>query len=311
MASILFADPAESAGFRRRFARRWKDDAVSLHTGFGPDLAAATLRLHLNANRPDALISSGFAAGLAPDLPPGTPVIGTPWSDPALLAQIEQAGLGLRSEPLASCREILATPDAKFAFARKSGTRIADMETEALHAICREIGCPFLSVRIVSDALHEPLPNAFLAAMQSPAAKRATAFLAAAIRSPGQWGHLARMLCRIPRLSDRLGATLDGILAAIRPNPHDPPCRPHHAHGLRIRHPNPDDLAAAERVTQASRLCSNRSTAGTAVTLSRTGSPQITEDRQDWGIRQPSDARPCRKEIDVRSHASGPTPRSA
>jgi YD repeat-containing protein len=54
--------------------------------------------------------------------------------------------------------------------------------------------------------------------------------------------------------------------------------------------PNPDDLAAAERVTQASRLCSNRSTAGTAVTLSRTGSPQITEDRQDWGgtTRRPS-----------------------
>jgi hypothetical protein len=61
-----------------------------------------------------------------------------------------------------------------------------------------------------------------------------------------------------------------------------------HVDGLlevRMFNPNPGDLAAAERVTQASRLCSSRSTAGTAVTHSRTGPPHLTEDRQDWGVQ--------------------------
>jgi hypothetical protein len=162
------------------------------------------------------VFSAGFAAGLRGDLAAGRLILGLPWSDPGWAERVAAAGAGAAPVRLASASAPLLTPEAKRAFARATGAEAADMETEALAAICSEAGLPFLSLRIVSDGPDEGLPRAFAAAGAVPAERpvaRAARFLLAALASPGEWPLATRQLARLPRFSAALAEAVEAAVA--------------------------------------------------------------------------------------------------
>lgn len=135
-------------------------EVAVFHTGIGPVSAREQLRQFWDnhcGGGVDYVIGSGFAGGLDPALPAGTLVLAANYPerlDWARLFLDESAQIG----PLASADAVLETPQAKAAFACKTGALAVDMESETVAEFFRKKGVPFLALRAISDAVHEPLP---------------------------------------------------------------------------------------------------------------------------------------------------------
>ena len=143
----------------------------------------------------DALASWGMAAGLDPQLAPGTIlipalVIGsgahgyTPdvhWRQ-RLLDRVGHA-LTVSGDPLADAPIILDTPDAKAAIFERTGAAAADMESAAVAQVAAEHELPMLVTRVVLDA--------------------------AAVSLPGSLGRVANDACRVPVSQLMIRAALD------------------------------------------------------------------------------------------------------
>ncbi len=161
MIAVAFALEFESAYFRSKYDKRlrlsiWQFGAMGI-------TAVEMAERKLEANRPDLLVSAGFAGALRPDLAIGDLVIGQNYSDPAILA-----GLNLSSRwrfgDLTTVPAILEKETEKRAVAEQTGAMIADMETAHLAELCQARNIPLLSVRAISDTLtyEMPVPSAVL-----------------------------------------------------------------------------------------------------------------------------------------------------
>ena len=123
---------------------------------------------------PRAVISAGYAGGLAPRLRAGDLVLGENHSDARLAAEARR---WLKDEPLhggsiVSRDRVAATAAAKSALAAEAGALAVDMETEWIAGVCAGAGVPMLSLRVISDAADQdfPVPGHILfnAARQRP-----------------------------------------------------------------------------------------------------------------------------------------------
>jgi adenosylhomocysteine nucleosidase len=130
---------------------------------------------------PDLVLTCGFAGGLNPDLKLGSVVFEMPHRrDELHESQTEQESgtRGVRPSESSSLREKLIAAGAKpvkFFYAERIATTIAEkkklreetgadaveMESEAIHAVCRERGIPCATVRVISDTASEDLPLDF------------------------------------------------------------------------------------------------------------------------------------------------------
>jgi adenosylhomocysteine nucleosidase len=164
--------------------------------GIGPAAAgrAATAAMKGGAG---ALVSWGYAGGLAPNLASGTLVVPAGilctdgsvfdthegWRE-ALLARIAGQHT-VRCETLLSSPLILADEQCKSRHFRASGAIAVDMESAAIARVARAWNVPFLAVRAVLDTSGEQLPRA----------------LADAIGHEGKlrWVRLWRDVARSPR----------------------------------------------------------------------------------------------------------------
>ena len=174
MIAITFALPAESSGFvalvrdKRRvvsgdteilYGEINQRPVAIFHTGIGQKACQANIDNFLRVEHPDIWISSGFAGGLGEDLRVGDLFLAENFSDPELLS-VAQRLLGdvARTAKLFTSTTIVDSPAQRNEIARAHGAQASDMETEIIARACIVRGIRMLSLRAISDSLHEPFP---------------------------------------------------------------------------------------------------------------------------------------------------------
>ncbi len=195
--------------------------------------AARRLVTELGCQR---LLSIGFAGGLLPHLLPGDAVLveavhtpptvdgqdterDAPWrlraADAAWLASFDDSGYH-RGTALTS-DELLPTPEAKRAAAVRSGAAVVDMETGAVAQVAAELGVPWLGVRVISDAVSEPLPTFVVRYFDRQAGGvRLLPMFGYLLPRPACWLQLARLARTTRRAGDRLSEAARRALEATR-----------------------------------------------------------------------------------------------
>lgn len=156
--------------------------------GAGPAAAARAAGLLIDGHAPRRIVSAGFAGGLDPNLRRGDLAVAArslrPGHAEHVLVPPALAGTTAVGA-IVTVERVVTTAAAKRAIRDACGAALVDMETHAVAGAASAAGLPCISVRVVSDAADDELPDD-LAALVAPqsALRRAGAALAALGRRP-------------------------------------------------------------------------------------------------------------------------------
>jgi len=208
MTLLCFAVKQEAKAFQRLTSGQ--PNLEVLLTGIGRRSAEKAIRAALSTNKPDLIISSGFAGGLRPDLTLGTIVFSSDKGcsiEPALLAA---GALRVRFH----CAERIATTaEEKRRLRQQTNADAVEMESDVIRSVCREHKISSATVRVILDTADEDLPldfNQLLDADQEMDGRKLAWSLA---KSPAKVGALLRLQKQSKvaagRLAQALVSTLD------------------------------------------------------------------------------------------------------
>jgi adenosylhomocysteine nucleosidase len=148
-----------------------------------------------------AIVSFGLAGGLAPDLTPGTCVIGRAivpggerravdrvWADrlAEVLPDAYRADIAASDRPLAEVA-------AKQALRQATGASAVDMESAVAAKLAAAHGLPFAALRVICDPAERALPPAALAGFADDGRTDFGAILRSLAAAPGQLPALLRL----------------------------------------------------------------------------------------------------------------------
>jgi len=179
-----------------------------LLAGIGRQNAEKSLREFLATHSPELVLTCGFAGGLNPDLKLGDIIFET--SDETLRTKL----LGAEAKPLKFfCADRIATTVAeKKKLRAETGADAVEMESAAIHAVCRERGIPCATVRVISDTADEDLPLDFNA-LARPDKNIDFGKLAWAIaKSPGKIPALMKLQRQTQFAAQQLANVLEKII---------------------------------------------------------------------------------------------------
>lgn len=234
MIAITFALRTESAALvgRLREASRvsshgekivqGKIDSRSVaifHTGAGPKSCASKIENLLRNERPNFLLSSGFAGSAREDLQVGDLILAENFSDPELLSKAREvlAARSPRRIKLFSSTSIIDSMAERDEIARAHAADAVDMETETIARACAAHRIRMLSLRVISDSAREPFPAPpnllFDLERQRTDFAKLIPYL---LRHPGAIRHLLRFSRRIARAREVL---TNAIFAVVRELP--------------------------------------------------------------------------------------------
>jgi adenosylhomocysteine nucleosidase len=177
------------------------------------DTSTGQARLARTLAPPDLVLTCGFAGGLNPDLKLGEVVFelaGPAANDQKLIANLKAAG----AKPAKLfCADRIATSIAEKKKLRdETGADAVEMESAAIHAVCRERGIPCATVRVISDTASENLPLDFNA-LSRPDKNLDFGKLAWAIaKSPGKIGALMELQKKTQFAAEQLANVLAKIV---------------------------------------------------------------------------------------------------
>jgi adenosylhomocysteine nucleosidase len=224
---ICFALKEEAAPFRKIAAG--KSDISILLTGIGRQNAEKSLREFLadgasvRASRehastgqarlartlapPDLVLTCGFAGGLNPNLKLGDIIFET--SDETLRTKL----LGASAKPVKFfCAERIATTvTEKKKLRAETGADAVEMESAAIHAVCRERGIPCATIRVISDTASEDLPLDFNALSKPDKNLDFGKLFLAIAKSPGKIGALMQLQKKTKFAAEQLADVLARI----------------------------------------------------------------------------------------------------
>ena len=212
---ICFALKEEAAPFRKIAAG--KSGISILITGVGRRNAERSAREFLAKNSPELVLTCGFAGGLNPDLKLGEVVfeltdseLRTPNSE--LRAQLFATG----AKPAKFfCADRIATTAAeKRKLRAETGADAVEMESAAIHAICRERGIPCATVRVISDTAGEDLPLDFSALFNADLSLNYGKLALAIAKSPEKIGALMKLQNQTKAAAEKLAEILRKITAS-------------------------------------------------------------------------------------------------
>ena len=133
-----------------------------LLTGIGERNAAKAIESALDAERPDVVLTCGFAGGLRPGLPVGAVVYD---ADDALKKALSKVAAVPAS--FHSSSRVASTAVEKRALRDQTGADAVEMESRIIRRICAQRGIPSATVRVISDSVEQDLPLDFNTLMTS------------------------------------------------------------------------------------------------------------------------------------------------
>jgi uridine phosphorylase len=224
---ICFALKEEAAPFRKMAAAQ---AASVLITGIGKKNTEKSVHEFLNSCRsrgnetqikniletpyvvsynPNLVLTCGFAGGLNPALKLGEVVFELSTLNSQLSTRLLAAG----AKPAKFfCADRIATTVAEKRKLRdETGADAVEMESEAIHAVCRERGIPCATVRVILDTAGEDLPLDFNALAKPDMTLDYGKLLWTVAKSPGKIGGLLRLQKNCGFAAERLAEVLAKI----------------------------------------------------------------------------------------------------
>ena len=147
------------------------------------------------------LISFGVAGGLAPDLKPGTCIIGSSViddgeerpTDARWSQRLRRIIPGTEYGPLLGVREPIAFAGDKSALHEKTGALAVDMESHVVARAAARHGVPLAAIRVVVDPVERTIPRSALAGTRPDGTIDPLAVVRSLIRYPRDLVGLIRM----------------------------------------------------------------------------------------------------------------------
>jgi hypothetical protein len=174
------------------------------------DTPASQARLARTLAPPDYVLTCGFAGGLNPDLKLGDVVFEV--QSPESRVQSQLIAAGAKPAKLFCADRIATTVTEKKKLRADTAADAVEMESAAIHAICRERGISCVTVRVISDTANEDLPLDFNQ-LSKPDKSLDYGKLAWAIaRSPGKIGALFKLQKRTRFAAERLAHVLEKLI---------------------------------------------------------------------------------------------------
>jgi adenosylhomocysteine nucleosidase len=203
---VCFALEEEAGAFRQ--IAEGKADVLVLITGIGQNNAEKAVRGGLKTFSPQWILTSGFAGGLNQTLTTGDVIFST--ENAALCEKLHAAG----AEPskIFCAARIATTVTEKQELRRTTGADAVEMESEAIHAVCRERGIPCATVRVISDTANEHLPLDFNRLAKPDLSLDYGKLAWAVARSPGKLGALLRLQKNCRFAAGQLAGTLAKVI---------------------------------------------------------------------------------------------------
>jgi adenosylhomocysteine nucleosidase len=157
---------------------------------------------------PALVLTCGFAGGLNPDLKLGDVLFET--TDEDLRVRL----LSAKVKPAVFfCADRIATTVAeKQTLRAQTGADVVEMESAAIHAVCREHGIPCATVRVISDTAGEDLLLDFNALAKPDKNLDPRKLFFAIARSPGKIGALMALQKKTSFAARRLAAVLARVI---------------------------------------------------------------------------------------------------
>ena len=246
---ICFALKEEAAPFRKIAAG--KAGISILLTGIGRQNAEKAVRDFLNSCRsrgnetqikekletphvvsyePNLVLACGFAGGLNPDLKPGAVVfeisrsrgnetqteISNQPETPHVVSYEKLIAAGAKPAKFFCADHIATTAAEKKKLRDETGADAVEMESEAIHAACRERGIPCATVRVISDTAGEDLPLDFNALSKPDKSLDYGKLFLAMAKSPRKIGALMQLQKRTQFAAERLAEVLARVLQQPR-----------------------------------------------------------------------------------------------
>ncbi len=131
--------------------------------GMGEAAAADNAATVLQYFRIKAFVLAGYGGALVPPLKVGQVIISNNFTSEAVLGFLRLLS-GFDFASFCTADEVVGTPQKRDAYARATGSQVADMESGAVAGIVAERQIPFLAVRVISDDYPQVLPLGALAA---------------------------------------------------------------------------------------------------------------------------------------------------
>lgn len=203
---VCFALKEEAAPFHKISATQ--ANITILLTGIGRRNASKAVHDFLAAQSPQLVFTCGFAGGLNPALDTGAVVFDT--SQPELRETLLAAGA--RPVKFHCASRIAITTREKHALRSTTGADAVEMESEAIHAVCRERGIPCATVRVISDSANEDLPLDFNQLARHDLTMDYCKLALALAKSPGRIPALLRLQQNCRRAAGRLAEVLPKVI---------------------------------------------------------------------------------------------------
>ena len=171
-------------------------------------------RLASSLAPPELVLTCGFAGGLNPELKLGEIIFEL--SD----SEIRNPQFAIRNRLLAAgakpakffCADRVATTIAeKKKLREETGADAVEMESEAIHTVCRECGIPCATVRVISDTANEDLPLDFNQLYKPDMSLDYGKLFWAVAKSPGKIGGLIQLQKQTKFAAGKLAAVLEKI----------------------------------------------------------------------------------------------------
>lgn len=206
---VCFALKEEAAPFRKLIAGQ-KDVSI-LVTGIGQANSERALRLFLGTASPCRVLTCGFAGGLDPKLQAGDVVFAT--TDSSLTEVLTKAGA--KPATFACVDRIATTAFEKQMLRANTQADAVEMESDMIHAICRERSIPCATVRAISDSAHEDLPLDFNQLSNPDQSLNFGRLTLAIAKAPGKIPALLRLQKQTSFAANQLAAKLVQILSRL------------------------------------------------------------------------------------------------
>jgi nucleoside phosphorylase len=182
-----------------------------LLTGMGPQNARESLLQFLSRDKPDLVLSCGFAGGLNINLTPSSVIFQTSSHAPGSLNdQLSKAGAC--PARFHTSHRVATTVEEKKQLWQTTGADAVEMESGPIMEVCREHEIPSAIVRVISDTAGESLPLDFNRLMTPQQTLSMTRLIGAVLASPGTIPGLMRLNKRTRQAARQLAQ----VLAALK-----------------------------------------------------------------------------------------------